>query len=96
MPTFCVAHRSQSGCLLGRHSITREEYDYTKEVGYQLGLRGLDICTGCGPGDEGSHEGAAIGHAKQRIIGGQYLGITEPGIIAAEAQSDRQRSGDHA
>ena len=25
----------------GGHSISREEYDYTKEVGYQLGLRGL-------------------------------------------------------
>ena len=70
----------------GGHSISREEYDYTKEVGYQLGLRGLDICTGCGPGAmKGPMKGAAIGHAKQRIIGGQYLGITEPGIIAAES-----------
>ena len=34
----------------GGHSIGREEYDYSKEVGYQLGLRGLDVCTGCGPG----------------------------------------------
>ncbi|MCB1858120.1 MAG: LOG family protein [Gammaproteobacteria bacterium] len=69
----------------GGHSINREEYDYTKEVGYQLGLRGLDICTGCGPGAmKGPMKGAAIGHAKQRILGGQYLGITEPGIIAAE------------
>jgi hypothetical protein len=29
-------------------------------------------------------KGAAIGHAKQRINDGQYLGISEPGIIAAE------------
>jgi len=70
----------------GGHSISREEYDYTKEVGYQIGLRGLDICTGCGPGAmKGPMKGAAIGHAKQRIRGGQYLGITEPGIIAAES-----------
>jgi len=70
----------------GGHSITRKEYDYTKEVGYHLGLRGLDICTGCGPGAmKGPMKGAAIGHAKQRIVGGQYLGITEPGIIAAES-----------
>ena len=70
----------------GGHSITREEYDYTKEVGYQMGLRGLDICTGCGPGAmKGPMKGATIGHAKQRIQGGQYLGITEPGIIAAES-----------
>jgi hypothetical protein len=70
----------------GGHSISREEYDYTKEVGYQLGLRGLDICTGCGPGAmKGPMKGATIGHAKQRIGGGQYLGISEPGIIAAES-----------
>jgi predicted Rossmann-fold nucleotide-binding protein len=70
----------------GGHSIQREEYDYTKEVGYQLGLRGLDICTGCGPGAmKGPMKGAAIAHAKQRVAGGRYLGFTEPGIIAAEA-----------
>jgi len=70
----------------GGHSISRHEYDYSKEVGYQLGLRGLDICTGCGPGAmKGPMKGATIGHAKQRIGQGQYLGITEPGIIAAES-----------
>jgi predicted Rossmann-fold nucleotide-binding protein len=70
----------------GGHSISREEYDYTKEVGYRLGLRGEDICTGCGPGAmKGPMKGATIGHAKQRISRGQYLGITEPGIIAAES-----------
>lgn len=70
----------------GGHSISREEYDYTKEVGYQLGLRGLDICTGCGPGAmKGPMKGAAVGHAKQRISNGRYLGMTEPGIIAAES-----------
>jgi predicted Rossmann-fold nucleotide-binding protein len=69
----------------GGHSISREEYDYTKEVGYQLGLRGMNICTGCGPGAmKGPMKGATIGHAK-RIGGGQYLGISEPGIIAAES-----------
>jgi predicted Rossmann-fold nucleotide-binding protein len=70
----------------GGHSISREEYDYTKEVGYQMGLRGLDICTGCGPGAmKGPMKGATIGHAKQRISDGKYLGVTEPGIIAAES-----------
>ncbi|HTD06544.1 nucleotide 5'-monophosphate nucleosidase PpnN [Undibacterium sp.] len=70
----------------GGHSISGAEYDYTKEVGYQMGLRGLDICTGCGPGAmKGPMKGATIGHAKQRISTGRYLGITEPGIIAAEA-----------
>lgn len=70
----------------GGHSISREEYDYTKEVGHQLGLRRLNICTGCGPGAmKGPMKGAAIGHFKQRFYNGQYLGITEPGIIAAES-----------
>lgn len=70
----------------GGHSISREEYDYTKLVGYELGLRGLDICTGCGPGAmKGPMKGATIGHAKQRIKDGSYIGLTEPGIIAAES-----------
>jgi len=69
----------------GGHSIRRLEYDYTKKVGYELGLRGLDVCTGCGPGAmKGPMKGATIGHSKQRIVHGRYLGITEPGIIAAE------------
>lgn len=70
----------------GGHSIKRHEYDYTKEVGHEMGLRSLDICTGCGPGAmKGPMKGATIGHAKQRINDGQYLGISEPGIIAAES-----------
>ena len=78
--------RPQLVVCWGGHSISREEYDYTKKVGYQLGLRGMDICTGCGPGAmKGPMKGATFGHAKQRIYDGQYLGITEPGIIAAES-----------
>jgi pyrimidine/purine-5'-nucleotide nucleosidase len=69
----------------GGHSIGRLEYNYTKKVGYELGLRGLDVCTGCGPGAmKGPMKGATIGHSKQRIANGRYLGISEPGIIAAE------------
>ncbi|CAB0149798.1 hypothetical protein PSI9734_00377 [Pseudidiomarina piscicola] len=69
----------------GGHSINETEYKYTKEVGYHLGLRSLNICTGCGPGAmKGPMKGATIGHAKQRIPDGRYLGFTEPGIIAAE------------
>lgn len=70
----------------GGHSISRKEYDYSKEVGYQLGLRGLDVGTGCGPGAmKGPMKGATIGHAKQHNKRGRYVGLTEPGIIAAEA-----------
>jgi predicted Rossmann-fold nucleotide-binding protein len=70
----------------GGHAIERTEYDYTKKVGYETGLRKLNICTGCGPGAmKGPMKGAAIAHAKQRISGGAYIGISEPGIIAAES-----------
>ncbi len=69
----------------GGHSISREEYDYSKSVGYHLGLRGLNICTGCGPGAmKAPMKGAAVAHGKQRIRDGRYVGVTEPGIIAAE------------
>jgi len=70
----------------GGHSIKTVEYDYTKKVGYDLGLRGYDICTGCGPGAmKGPMKGAHIAHAKQRCHDYRYIGITEPGIIAAES-----------
>ncbi|PWI34484.1 LOG family protein [Vibrio albus] len=69
----------------GGHSINPVEYQYTREVGHELGLRELNICTGCGPGAmEGPMKGAAIGHAKQRFYEQRYIGLTEPSIIAAE------------
>lgn len=70
----------------GGHSINRCEYEFTKEVGYQLGLREANIITGCGPGAmKGPMKGATIGHAKQHFEERRYIGITEPGIIAAES-----------
>jgi predicted Rossmann-fold nucleotide-binding protein len=70
----------------GGHSIARTEYDYTKTCGYELGLRRLNIITGCGPGAmKGPMKGATIAHSKQRVSRGRYIGITEPGIIAAES-----------
>ncbi|CAM3600068.1 LOG family protein YgdH [Vibrio aerogenes CECT 7868] len=69
----------------GGHSINPTEYQYTREVGNELGLREMNICTGCGPGAmEGPMKGAAIGHAKQRYANARYIGLTEPSIIAAE------------
>ncbi|WP_432468095.1 nucleotide 5'-monophosphate nucleosidase PpnN [Agarivorans sp. Z349TD_8] len=69
----------------GGHSINENEYQYTREMGSQLGLRELNICTGCGPGAmEGPMKGATVGHAKQRVNNGRYIGLTEPSIIAAE------------
>ncbi len=69
----------------GGHSIKNNEYKYTKDVGYELGLRGFNICTGCGPGAmKGPMKGATIAHSKQRNKEGRYIGLTEPSIIAAE------------
>ncbi len=70
----------------GGHSIARPEYEYTKGCGYELGLRSLNIITGCGPGAmKGPMKGATIAHSKQRVKFGRYIGISEPGIIAAES-----------
>ena len=70
----------------GGHAISREEYDYSKKVGYEIGLRQMNVCTGCGGGAmKGPMKGAAVGHAKQRMADGRYVGVTEPGIIAAES-----------
>ncbi len=70
----------------GGHSIPQHEYDYAYSVGLELGLRKIDICTGCGPGVmeapmKGSFHGYTLQgeHEKCRLIG-----LTEPSIIAAE------------
>ncbi|MBW7981403.1 nucleotide 5'-monophosphate nucleosidase PpnN [Enterobacillus tribolii] len=69
----------------GGHSISEKEYWYARQVGNQLGLRELNICTGCGPGVmEAPMKGAAVGHAQQRYKDGRFIGLTEPSIIAAE------------
>ncbi|KAA8996088.1 LOG family protein [Affinibrenneria salicis] len=69
----------------GGHSINEKEYLYARKVGSELGLRELNICTGCGPGAmEAPMKGAAVGHAQQRYKEGRFIGMTEPSIIAAE------------
>ncbi|CAA0112845.1 Pyrimidine/purine nucleotide 5'-monophosphate nucleosidase [BD1-7 clade bacterium] len=70
----------------GGHAVSRIEYEYAKSVGFELGLRGLNIATGCGTGAmKGPMKGAVIGHGKQQIRDGRYVGISEPGIIASES-----------
>lgn len=69
----------------GGHSINQSEYDYGRLVGQELGVRHLNICTGCGPGAmEAPMRGAAVGHARQSYKEGRFIGITETSIIAAE------------
>jgi len=69
----------------GGHSINEIEYQYGRKVGNELGLRELNICTGCGPGAmEAPMKGAAVGHAQQQYKDSRFIGLTEPSIIAAE------------
>lgn len=69
----------------GGHSIHENEYLYARKVGTELGLRELNICTGCGPGAmEAPMKGAAVGHSQQNYKESRFIGITEPSIIAAE------------
>ena len=70
----------------GGHSIPQEEYAYAYKVGRALGLRGVDICTGCGPGImEAPMRGCLEGQALQdNAHNCERIGLTEPSIIAAE------------
>lgn len=70
----------------GGHSIPQDEYAYAYQVGRNLGLRGIDICTGCGPGImEAPMRGTLDGHALQdNAENSDRIGLTEPSIIAAE------------
>lgn len=69
----------------GGHSVNRAEYQYAHEVGVQLGLRKMDVCTGCGPGVmEAPMIGANFGQKKQNSGTCRFIGLTEPSIIAAE------------
>lgn len=80
-----AAHDPNVIVCWGGHSINEDEYQYAREVGYELGLRHFDICTGCGPGAmEAPMRGAAVGHAQQAHESNRYIGISEPSIIAAE------------
>ena len=70
----------------GGHSIPQDEYDYAYKVGKSLGLRGIDVCTGCGHGImEAPMRGSLEGHALQdNAANCERIGLTEPSIIAAE------------
>ena len=82
----------------GGHSIGLEEYDYTKEVGYEMGLRSLDICTGCGPGamkgaDERRNHRTCQAAKRYGPLPGYYRAGYYRGRVA---QSDRQCADHHA
>ncbi len=76
----------------GGHSINENEYLYARRVGNQLGLRELNICTGCGPGAmEAPMKGAAVGHAQQRYKDSRFIGMTEPSLYWYDRAVDYRR-----
>lgn len=53
----------------GGHSIPQNEYDYAYQVGLELGLRKIDICTGCGPGVmEAPMKGSLQGYSDRKSV----------------------------
>jgi len=85
MPRLDAERELNTIVCWGGHTIDEVEYDYSVRVGEALGLRRFDVCTGCGPGAmKGPMRGAANGHRRQGWRHGRFIGITEPGIIAAE------------
>ena len=62
------------------------KYEYAYNVGLELGLRKIDICTGCGPGVmEAPMKGSFQGFSEQcEQDKCRMIGLTEPSIIAAE------------
>ncbi|MCF7846438.1 MAG: nucleotide 5'-monophosphate nucleosidase PpnN [Candidatus Peribacteraceae bacterium] len=70
----------------GGHSINREEFEYTKEVGNELGQRGIEITTGSGSSAmEGPMRGAAAAYVEQKHdCQNSFPGFTEVGIIMSE------------
>ena len=82
----------------GGHSIPRDEYEYTKKVGYELGLRAFDICTGMRTRrderpDERRHDRPRQAAAHQEPLHRHHRARHHRGGVA---ESDRQQPRDHA
>ncbi|CAM3627622.1 nucleotide 5'-monophosphate nucleosidase PpnN [Paraphotobacterium marinum] len=78
-------HPPKLAVCWGGHSINEIEYEYCKNLGFALGLRKIHICTGCGPGAmEAPMKGVAVGHSMQRVNSSDFIGLSEPSIIASE------------
>jgi hypothetical protein len=72
----------------GGHSIGREEYLYTKQVGYELGLRGARHLHRLRPGrDEGSDEGR---HHRPRQAAAAHATATSASPSPASSRRNRR------
>jgi predicted Rossmann-fold nucleotide-binding protein len=75
--------------IWGGHTISDEEYDFAKAVGYWEGLRGTELITGSGGGVmRAPFVGASSGYRKQRYQDRKFIGFTEQGILEGEAPNN--------
>jgi predicted Rossmann-fold nucleotide-binding protein len=79
----------------GGHRISREEYDFAKELGYWTALYMPDMenITGCGVGImKAPFKGAQVAYGKQRTFDRfgvrDFIGFSEKKILAAEAPNE--------
>jgi predicted Rossmann-fold nucleotide-binding protein len=74
--------------IQGGHHIPKIESTHHKRLGYRIGLLGLELITGSGPGSmEDPMKGAIRGYQMNRLKR-KFIGITEDGIISGEPCND--------
>lgn len=80
-------HEEMRRCFVwGGHSISKEEYAYTKRIGNALAFALFELITGCGPGSmRGPFSGATSAYKERRISGAKMIGLTCPSIITSES-----------
>jgi hypothetical protein len=75
--------------IQGGHHIPRHESVHHKRLGWGLGLLGLEMVTGSGPGAmEDPFKGALRGYVMNHHHDKKFIGITEDGIISGEPCND--------
>lgn len=74
--------------MQGGHHIPLVESNHHKRLGFGIGLHGLELITGSGPGAmEDPMKGALRGYQMNRLSH-KFIGITEDGIISGEPCND--------
>lgn len=75
--------------IQGGHHIPRHESVHHKRLGFGMGLLGLEMVTGSGPGSmEDPFKGALRGYVMNHHQDRHFVGITEDGIISGEPCND--------
>jgi len=74
--------------IQGGHHIPRHEKIHHKRLGYGIGLLGLELITGSGPGSMEEPMKGAIRGYQMNCLERKFIGITEDGIISGEPCND--------